>query len=109
MPLLLGRMKRAISFMESQTLISTARTEPLNVIAFIMAMPLVLPDPGGPIIAILHSESDGIVISLPLSVPNTIPLVFFQRLTGRRGYCGDPFLYEGKSKARYADRYGRRV
>ena len=38
-----------------------------------------------------------------------IPLVFFQRLTGRRGYCGDPFLYEGKSKARYADRHGRRV
>ena len=42
---------------------STASTEPENVIALIMAIPAVLDEPGGPKSAMLHSELEGIFIS----------------------------------------------
>ena len=57
---------------------SIATTEPEKVIAFTMARPAVLDDPGGPNIEMLHSDSDGIFISLPLSYPKISPKEFFQ-------------------------------
>lgn len=54
---------------------SIASTEPWKHIAFYYCDARSFPEPGGPKMAILHSEFEGIVISFPLFTPNTIPFV----------------------------------
>ena len=63
---------------------STASTDPSNCIALMMANPDVFPDPGGPKIARLHSDADGMDISRFLSLPNISPFVSCQDASGYR-------------------------